>query len=58
MSTGGTCTLEFGNVSSGAGVNDLGKDAPYGSNQTPRIGCPEFQGPDPEQRLSDLMTRT
>ncbi len=45
VTSGGTCTLEFGNVSSGTGVSDFGKDAQYGTNQTPRIGYPEFEGP-------------
>lgn len=45
VTSGGTCALEFGNVSSGAGVNDFGMDAQYGTNQTPRLGYPEFEGP-------------
>jgi len=40
---GGTCTLEFGNVSSG--VNDYGMDAQYGKDQFSKIGYPEFEGP-------------
>jgi uncharacterized membrane protein len=40
-----SCVIEFGNVSSGAGVHTLGKDAQYGSNQAPTIGYPEFEGP-------------
>lgn len=40
---GGTCTLEFGNVS--AGVNDFGKDKEYGTNQLTQLGYPEFEGP-------------
>jgi hypothetical protein len=45
--SGGTagCTLEFGNVSSGTGVNDFGGDAQYGSDQQPTLGYPEFEGP-------------
>ena len=39
------CTIEFGNVTSGPGVNDLGGDAQYGSDQAQRLGAPEFQGP-------------
>jgi hypothetical protein len=39
------CRLEFGNVSSGIGVNDFGKDAQYGSNQFATQGYPEFWGP-------------
>ena len=42
---GGACVLEFGNVSSGFGVNDLGKDAQYGTNQEATLGYPEFLGP-------------
>jgi hypothetical protein len=40
--THGTCTLEFGNVSSG--VNDFGKDAEYGTVQFATLGYPEFEG--------------
>ena len=39
----GTCTLEFGNVSTG--VNDYGKDAQYGTVQLAKLGYPEFEGP-------------
>ncbi len=39
------CVIEFGNVTSGPGVNDLGGDAQYGSDQAQRLGAPEFQGP-------------
>ena len=39
--TSGTCTLEFGNVSSG--VNDFGKDAQYGTAQW-QLGYPESEG--------------
>ncbi len=42
--TGG-CVLEFGNVSSGPGVDDLGKDAQYGSDMEPTLGYPQFLGP-------------
>jgi hypothetical protein len=45
VSSGGSCTLEFGNVSSGAGVNDLGQDAQYGTDQIATLGYPEFEGP-------------
>jgi hypothetical protein len=45
VSSGGTCTLEFGNVSSGAGVDDFGKDAQYGTDLLPTLGYPEFEGP-------------
>lgn len=40
-----SCTLEFGNVSTGAGVNDFGGFAQYGSDQQPSLGYPEFEGP-------------
>lgn len=43
--SGPSCTLEFGNVTSGAGVNDLGGDAQYGTDQQPAFGYPEFEGP-------------
>ncbi len=43
--SGGGCTVEFGNVTSGPGVNDLGGDAQYGTDQAARLGAPEFQGP-------------
>jgi hypothetical protein len=36
------CTIEFGNVASGA---TFGKDAQYGTNQVANIGYPEFEGP-------------
>ena len=41
----GDCTIEFGNVTSGPGVNDLGGVAQYGTDQAARLGAPEFQGP-------------
>ena len=44
VDTNGTCTIEFGNVGSGAGVNDFGKDAEYGTDQFPTLGYPEFEG--------------
>jgi hypothetical protein len=44
VNTGGTCTIEFGNVNSGAGVNDFGMDAEYGTDQFPVLGYPEFEG--------------
>ena len=37
--------IEFGNVFVRPGVNDFGKDAQYGTNQTPTLGYPEFIGP-------------
>ncbi len=39
------CTLEFGNVSSGNGVNDYEQDAQYGTDQIATLGYPEFEGP-------------
>jgi len=39
------CMIEFGNVSSGAGVNDFGGDAQYGTNMQSSLGYPEFEGP-------------
>jgi hypothetical protein len=39
--SGGSCVLEFGNVS--AGVNDLGKDHEYGTDLFDKIGYPEFE---------------
>jgi hypothetical protein len=43
--SGTSCTLEFGNVTSGAGVNDLGGDTQYGTDQEPTFGYHEFIGP-------------
>jgi hypothetical protein len=43
--TGSSCTLEFGNVSSGPGVNDLGRDDQYGVDMQKELGYPEFEGP-------------
>jgi hypothetical protein len=45
VGSGTSCTIEFGNVSSGPGVNNLGKDAQYGTNQFKTFGYPEFIGP-------------
>ncbi len=44
VDTRGTCTIEFGNVKSGTGVNDFGKDAQYGSDLFSKLGYPEFEG--------------
>jgi hypothetical protein len=41
----GGCSLEFGNVSSGFGVSNLGKDAQYGTDQFAAFGYPQFIGP-------------
>ena len=38
------CTFEFGNVSSGFGTTDFGKDAQYGADQFTQFGYPEFEG--------------
>jgi hypothetical protein len=40
----GGCSLEFGNVSSGFGRNDFGKDAQYGTDQFAAFGYPQFIG--------------
>ena len=45
VKSSGTCTVEFGNVSSGRGVNSLGKDAQYGTDQRATLGYDEFIGP-------------
>jgi hypothetical protein len=37
------CFLEFGNVS--WGVNGYGGDSQYGTDQSPTLGYPEFEGP-------------
>jgi hypothetical protein len=42
---GTSCTIEFGNVSAGTGVNDMGGDPQYGTNQFATLGYPEFEGP-------------
>jgi hypothetical protein len=42
--SGAACKLEFGNVASGAGVNNLGKDAQYGTDLFSTLGYPEFEG--------------
>jgi uncharacterized membrane protein len=45
VGSGTSCVIEFGNVSSGSGVHDFGKDAQYGTNQAGTLGYPEFEGP-------------
>jgi hypothetical protein len=45
LTTSQGCVLEFGNVSSGSGVNDYGKDAQYGTDQIASLGYPEYEGP-------------
>jgi hypothetical protein len=37
------CSIVFGNVSSGAGVNNFGGDAQYGQDLAPQIGYDEFE---------------
>jgi hypothetical protein len=37
------CVIEFGNVTSGEGVNSFGGDAQYGINQVAKLGYPEFE---------------
>jgi hypothetical protein len=45
VGSGSSCNIEFGNVTSGAGVNDLGRDAQYGTDQIATLGYSEFLGP-------------
>jgi hypothetical protein len=45
VSQGDSCVVEFGNVSSGQGVDDMGRDAQYGTDQESTLGYPEFLGP-------------
>jgi hypothetical protein len=45
VTSGASCTLEFGNVSSGPGVNSFGGDAQYGTDQVGTLGYDEFEGP-------------
>jgi hypothetical protein len=40
-----SCAIEFGNVSSGPGVNDFGGDAQYGTDLQSTLGDREFEGP-------------
>ena len=41
----GDCQIQFGNVTTGAGVSDFGGVAQYGSSQAATLGYPEFEGP-------------
>jgi hypothetical protein len=41
-SNGPSCSIEFGNVSTG---NTYGKDGQYGTDQQAKLGYPEFEGP-------------
>ncbi len=45
VTAGTSCTLEFGNVSSGPGVDPMGQQAQYGTVQTATLGYPQFLGP-------------
>ena len=40
----GSCSLQFGNVSSGFGVTDFGQDKQFGTNQFATYGYPQFIG--------------
>jgi hypothetical protein len=42
--SGGSCTWEFGNVSTGTGVDNQGLDTEYGADQFLRLGYPEIEG--------------
>ena len=41
----GSCSVDFGNVASGTGVNNLGGDGQYGTDQIATLGYSEFEGP-------------
>jgi hypothetical protein len=43
ISNGSSCSILFGNVASGAGVNDYGGDAQYGTDLRNEIGYDEFE---------------
>jgi hypothetical protein len=45
ITNGNECSILFGNVSSGAGVNSFGGDAQYGTDLRNEIGYDEFEGP-------------
>jgi hypothetical protein len=45
ISDGNTCSILFGNVASGPGVNDFGGTAQYGADLRNVIGYDEFEGP-------------
>jgi hypothetical protein len=45
MTNGTDCSIVFGNVAGGSGVNDFGGDAQYGTDLRPVIGYDEFEGP-------------
>jgi hypothetical protein len=44
ITSGNDCSIVFGNVSGGPGINDYGKDAQYGIDLRPFIGYDEFEG--------------
>jgi len=44
VQSGGSCTLEFGNVSAGVGLTDFGQDKQYGKDQFAKFGYPQFMG--------------
>jgi len=44
QSHGNQCSILFGNVSGGPGVNDYGQEAQYGHDLAPVIGYDEFEG--------------
>jgi hypothetical protein len=41
----GQCSILFGNVATGTGVNNYGKTAQYGKDLRPVLGYDEFEGP-------------
>jgi hypothetical protein len=45
ITNGSSCSILFGNVASGGGVNDYGGDAQYGVDMRPVIGYDQFMGP-------------
>jgi hypothetical protein len=45
MNTGGQCSILFGNVAGGSGVNDFGGSAQYGTDLRNEIGYDEFESP-------------
>ena len=43
ISNGSSCSILFGNVAGGGGVNDYGADAQYGTDLRNQIGYDEFE---------------
>ena len=41
--SGNTCSIEFGNVRSGTGVDDFGGETQYGTDQFTTLGYPQFE---------------